>query len=80
LAAVQDIQLGEYGSQYQYTLLADNTNDISDWAPKVHAALKDVPLLTDVTLEQQRHGLAADLIIDRGTAARLGVTVSQIDR
>jgi multidrug efflux pump len=32
-----------------------------------------------VTLDQQLHGLATDLIIDRGTAARLGLTVNQID-
>src|SRR5262249_9118182 len=63
----------------QYTLLGDNTEDIANWAPKVAAALRKVPLLTDVYLDQQQHGLETDLIIDRGTAARLGLTVSQID-
>jgi multidrug efflux pump len=78
-AGIQDIWLGEHWSQYQYTLLADNTEDISDWAPKVEAALKNVPLLKWVTLDQGLHGLATDLIIDRSTAARLGLTIDQID-
>src|SRR6202011_5628489 len=65
--------------QYQYTLLADNTEDISDWAPKVEAALKNVPLLKWVTLDQRLHGLATDLIIDRSSAARLGLTIDEID-
>jgi len=38
-----------------------------------------VPLLTDVNLDQQQKGLETDLVIDRATAARLGLTVSQID-
>jgi multidrug efflux pump len=35
--------------------------------------------LEKVTLDQQQPGLETDLIIDRGTAARLGLTVNQID-
>ena len=78
-AGIQDIWLGEHWSQYQYTLLADNTEDISDWGPKVEAALKNVPLLKWVTLDQRLHGLETDLIIDRSSAARFGLTVGQID-
>jgi multidrug efflux pump len=78
-AGIQDIWLGEHWSQYQYTLLADNTEDISEWGPKVEAALRKVPLLKWVTLDQHLHGLETDLIIDRSSAARLGLTVGQID-
>ncbi len=78
-AGIQDIWLGEHWSQYQYNLLADNSEDISEWGPKVEAALKNVPLLKWVTLDQQLHGLETDLIIDRSSAARLGLTVGQID-
>ena len=78
-AAIQDIWLGEHWSQYQYVLLADNIRDVADWGPKVEAALKNVPLLKWVTLDQQLHGLKTDLIIDRSTAARLGLTLNQID-
>ncbi len=79
LAGIQDLSFDEPWSQYQYTLLADNTADISDWAPKVEAALKNVPLLKWVTLDQQPTAQETDLIIDRGTAARLGLTVGQVD-
>ncbi len=78
-AGIQDIWLGEHWSQYQYTLLADNAEDISEWGPKVEAALKNIPLLKWVTLDQQLHGLETDLIIDRSSAARLGLTIGQID-
>jgi multidrug efflux pump len=76
---IQDIWLGEHWSQYQYTLSADTTEDIAEWGPKVEAALKNLPFLKGVTLDQQLHGLATDLIIDRSSAARLGLTVGQID-
>jgi multidrug efflux pump len=74
-----EIWIGGHWSQYQYTLLGDNTEEISYWAPKVEAALRKVLLLTDVNLDQQQGGLEINLIIDRVTAARLGLTVSQID-
>ena len=46
---------------------------------EARCALQKVPLLTDVNLDQQQKGLETDLVIDRATAARLGLTVSQID-
>jgi multidrug efflux pump len=81
LQPATDIRVGGRASyaQYQYTLLGDNTDDIYEWAPKLEAALQKVPLLTDVNLDQQQKGLETDLVIDRATAARLGLTVSQID-
>ncbi len=81
LQPATDIRVGGRASyaQYQYTLLGDNTEDIYEWAPKLEAALQKVPLLTDVNLDQQQKGLETDLVIDRATAARLGLTVSQID-
>jgi multidrug efflux pump len=81
LQGAQDIRTGGRASyaQYQYTLLGDDANDIYEWAPKLEAALQKVPLLTDVNLDQQQKGLETDLVIDRATAARLGLTVSQID-
>jgi len=81
LQGAQDIRAGgrANNAQYQYTLQGDDANDIYEWAPKLEAALQKVHLLTDVNLDQQQKGLESDLIIDRGTAARFGLTVSQID-
>ena len=47
--------------------------------PKVAEALKHLSLLTDVNFDQQQGGPEANLIIDRASAARLGLTVGQID-
>ena len=44
---------------------------------QARAALQKVPLLTDVNPDQQQKGLETDLVIDRATAARLGLTVAR---
>src|SRR6202007_835133 len=64
---------------YQYTLLGDDAAEIYEWAPKLETALQKLPLLTDVNLDQQQKGLETDLVIDRATAARLGLNVSEVD-
>ncbi|HML09439.1 MAG TPA: efflux RND transporter permease subunit [Stellaceae bacterium] len=81
LQAVQDITVGgrQSNAQYQYTLQGDSLRELYEWAPKVTAALEKIPELTEVNSDQQNHGLETDLVIDRPTAARLGLTVSQID-
>ena len=81
LGADQDVRVtGQTGnSGYQYTLLAEDTSELYEWAPKIAAALKDLPLLTEVNFDQQQGGPEANLIIDRASAARLGLTVGQID-
>ncbi len=81
LQAVQDIWVGgrQSNAQFQYTLQGDNSKEIYEWAPKVEAALQKVHGLTDVNLDQQQKGLESDLVIDRNTAARLGLNVSEID-
>ena len=38
-----------------------------------------MPTLADVSSDQQNKGLQANVIIDRETASRLGITVGQID-
>jgi multidrug efflux pump len=81
LQAVQDIRVGgrQGNAQYQYTLQADNLADLYLWAPKMTDALMHSPVLTDVNSDQQQGGLETELIIDRATATRLGITTSQID-
>src|SRR5437764_12849915 len=81
LQRVQDIRVGgrQSNALYQYTLQSDNLAELYDWAPKVTAALEQVSELTDVNSDQQQNGLETDLVIDRPTAARLGIATSQID-
>nr|WP_294523182.1 efflux RND transporter permease subunit [uncultured Rhodopila sp.] len=81
LIPLQDISTGgrQSSAAYQYTLQADSAADLYEWSPKLVAALEHNPMLRDVISDQQQKGLETDLVIDRATAARLGVNVSQID-
>src|SRR5579883_3024633 len=81
LQAVQDIRVGGRASnaQYQYTLQGPTLEELNEWTPKILAALQREHDLADVNSDQQNKGLESDLVIDRDAAARLGITVSQID-
>jgi multidrug efflux pump len=79
--AVQDIRVGGRMSnaQYQYTLQDADLDELRSWAPKITTVLQHDSTLTDVNSDQQDNGNETDIDIDRKTAARLGLTVSQID-
>jgi multidrug efflux pump len=66
-------------STWQYTLQADNLMELREWTPKLLDALKNEPALLDLNSDQQDKGLETDLVIDRDTASRLGLTAAQID-
>ncbi|EMX8468129.1 multidrug efflux RND transporter permease subunit MdtC [Serratia ureilytica] len=78
LMAVQDIRVGgrQANASYQYTLLADDLAALRDWEPKIRAALATLPELADVNSDQQDKGSEMDLVYDRETMARLGISVS----
>ncbi len=81
LAAIQDLRAGgrQSNAQYQYTLQAENVQDLYAWTPKLVDALEHNSVLTDVSSDQQQRGLETYVDIDRATAARLGVSPLQID-
>jgi multidrug efflux pump len=81
LQAVQDIRIGGRpgGAQYQYTLQADNLDELNEWAPQIRLALSQISQLADVNTDQQDRGLQTTLVIDRAAASRLGITPRQID-
>ncbi len=81
LIPLQDIGVGgrQTNAAYQYTLQADSTAVLYEWAPKLVTALQHNPVLRDVNSDQQQKGLETDLLIDRATASRLGISASQID-
>ncbi|HZP60276.1 MAG TPA: efflux RND transporter permease subunit [Opitutaceae bacterium] len=81
LMAAQEIHIGGRMSNalYQYTLQADNLDDLRTWTPRLVEALKNEPTLVDVNSDQQDKGLETDLVIDRDTASRFGLTASQVD-
>jgi multidrug efflux pump len=81
MQAVQDLSVEDRVSrtQYQYTLESVNPSDLDTWVPKLVAKLQTIPLLQDVATDQQNGGLEEDLVVDRDTASRLGLSASAID-
>ena len=81
LQPVQDIRVGgrQSNAAYQFTLQGDNTAEVYEWAPKLLDVLQKDPNLVDVNSDQQQKGLETELVIDRATASRLGITAAEID-
>ena len=81
LQSVQDIRVGGRASnaQYQYTLQADNLDELRTWDPKIKQALMQAKSLTDVNTDTQDKGLQTTLVIDRDKAKSLGINPSDID-
>jgi multidrug efflux pump len=81
LQVQQDFQIGGRGSaaQYQYTLSDENLSELNTWAPQFEQRMRAMPELRDVSTDQQDQGLAANLVIDRDTASRLGISAASID-
>ncbi len=81
LQAQQDIRIGGRSSNamYQYTLEADNVDNLQTWGPKVLEQMTHLPGFQDVSSDQQMGGLDERLDFDRVSAARLGQTATSID-
>jgi multidrug efflux pump len=81
MQSAQDLTTGARQSQaqYQYTLQGEDLNELNSWAPKVLQKLKSLKELRDVNTDQQNRGLDSQVIIDRDTASRLGVSPQDID-
>jgi multidrug efflux pump len=78
---VQDLTVENRVSrtQYQYSLEDADTRELSEWAPRLVARLRELPELRDVASDQQSGGLQAMLEIDRDSASRLGIAPQLID-
>ena len=78
---IQDLTVEDRVSrtQFQYSLESPDVNDLNLWVPRLMGRLKAVPELQDVASDQLTNGLAANLVIDRDTAARLGILPQAID-
>jgi multidrug efflux pump len=77
----QEIRIGgrQSSALYQYTLQADNLDDLRIWTPRLLAALKAEPALTDLNTDQQEKGLELAVVVDHDLASRLGLTATQVD-
>ncbi|MFT3990907.1 MAG: multidrug efflux RND transporter permease subunit [Luteolibacter sp.] len=81
LQAVQDLGIDDRIARTQYQMTVDSVSsaELAEWVPKIVERMKQNPLITDVADDLLNKGLQAQVEIDRETAGRLGVTVSQID-
>jgi len=81
LQSAQDLTLDNTvsRSQYQFTLESADQSALSAWTPKLVEALRQRRELADVSSNQEDNGLAASIVIDRDSAARLGISVGTVD-
>jgi HAE1 family hydrophobic/amphiphilic exporter-1 len=81
MQAAQDITIGARVSktQYQYTLVDVDIDELDHWAPILFNKLKTLPQLTDVASDQQSTGRVLKVEIDRQHAQQLGINPSVVD-
>jgi len=81
LQPVQDLTIDAAISrtQYQFVLENPNISAFNEWVPKLLAKLQALPDLTNVASDLQQQGLTVNLVIDRETAARFGITPATVD-
>jgi multidrug efflux pump len=77
----QDVRVGgrQGNAQYQYTLQAPDFDTLAAWGPKLLDRMNRIPEIADVSSDQQTSGLSSNVIIDRDTASRLGLTAQAVD-
>ncbi len=77
----QDVSVGARLGRtlYQYTLQDPNSDELNQWAPKILAKMQQIPLLADVTSDQENAGTTETLTYDRDQAARFGIQPATID-
>jgi hydrophobe/amphiphile efflux-1 (HAE1) family protein len=78
----QDVSVGARLGRtlYQYTLQDPNSDELNQWAPKILAKMKTIPLLADVTSDQENSGTTETLAYDRDQASRFGIQPAAIDQ
>ena len=81
LQASQDLRVGGRSSSalYQFTMRGDNIQDLTAFGPKMLAAMRKIPEISDVNTDQQNNGLQSVVQYDRRTAARFGISPQLID-
>ncbi|SEB68024.1 multidrug efflux RND transporter permease subunit [Terriglobus roseus] len=66
-------------TQYQYSVEDANSQELVEWSDRILQKFKTLPALADIATDQTTQGLEAQLVIDRDTASRLGITPQNID-
>jgi multidrug efflux pump len=66
-------------AQYHFVLENPNTSEMQTWVPRVVARLQSLPEIANVASDMQSQGRAVDLVVDRATASRFGITMATVD-
>ena len=80
MVPAREIRIGgrQSSSEFQYTLLADDLQELRTWEPRIRNALSRLPQLTDIDTDQEDKGRQVSLTIDRDAASRLGIPVRRV--
>jgi multidrug efflux pump len=81
LQPVQDLTVDSSISRTQYQFVLENPNlaALQTWVPKLVQRLERSPALANVASDLAQQGLTTQLVIDRATAARFGITPATVD-
>jgi hydrophobe/amphiphile efflux-1 (HAE1) family protein len=81
MQAAQDITIGARLSktQYQYTLVDVDSDELDHWAPILLQKLQKLLQLTDVASDQQTDGRVMKIEVNRQVASQLGINPSVVD-
>jgi multidrug efflux pump len=81
LQPLQDLTVEDRVSrtQFQYSLEDPNSAELATYTRKMVQELSKESIVTDVASDLQDQGMGAQLVIDRDTAARLGVAMADVD-
>ncbi len=78
---VQDLTIDSTVSSAEYHFFLENPDaaQFADYVPKLVAELAQAPAFESVSSDLNNNGRAVDMVVDRATAARFGITVATID-
>jgi len=81
LQPLQDLTVEDRVSrtQFQYSLEDPDSVELATYTRKMVQELSKESIVTDVASDLQDQGLGAQLVIDRDTAARLGIAMADVD-
>jgi hydrophobe/amphiphile efflux-1 (HAE1) family protein len=81
MQAAQDINVGARLSktQYQFTLVDVDIDELNHWAPLLLQKLQTLPSITNVASDQQSAGHTLMIDVNRDAASRLGVDPAVVD-
>jgi multidrug efflux pump len=81
LQPLQDLTVEDRVSrtQFQYSLEDPNATELATYTRRMVQELSKESIVTDVASDLQDDGLGASLVINRDTAARLGIAMADVD-